>query len=677
MPEVEKQSENSRDEESFGPYILHAELGRGAMGIVHHATHRSLRRECALKVFTGRSLTSRSAERFAREGQAFARLGNHPHIAQVFDAGVFDSQPFIAMQLIDGDSLEARVARSGALPEHDVLEIGRKLCLALDHAHAQGIVHRDIKPANIILDAKGEPHLVDFGLAKDMTSDSKLSAEGAIIGTPGYMPPEQADPGKIPVGNRADIYSLGATLYHAVSGDVPFPGTSLVEVIVALLTTDAPSLHDRFQVSKDTDAVIAKAMEKNPSSRYQTALELADDVSRILGGEHARATVRTPTRKLLRSLGRHPYAVTISALSVTLFVVAALYFHFRKLEVEALWQDMSSQSAEATARVVRTMLEPSIPMLLEQRELASTGFLDTSKTQVVGNFLLSRLKHRRQLTWLSYSDAMGTFTGVHWENDDPTTAHIVLNHSYLTSAADADEAVGINLDTRIGPEGRREEILRRATKYDPRARPFYLRASQTTSVNPVWTGPYAWFNDAGMGLTASIAVRETDGVTGVFTADFHLDKLITPFLRSLPIAMGGQAHLITRAGQFVAGPDFVGDDKLPPILEAASQAAGDQLQTLPAGASLSLRFTPPATGDPYIASFASFEFAGGLSWVTVVTVPLASFHGPIDRAIDQTTRGGLIALGLALVFGLALAYRKRRHITGTARQRAVLDRAQL
>ncbi len=269
----------------FGPYELLQEIGRGAMGVVYRARQRDLERVVALKTINPQLLDSEMVERFVREGRAAARLGKHPNIVQVFDAGVIDGVPFLAMEFVQGVSIETLVRREGPLEEKRMLEIARKVALALDHAHRRGIVHRDIKPGNVMIDREGEPQLLDFGLAKDLTNQSLLSTEGSIIGTPAYMPPEQAQPGSAPVDRRSDVYSLGALMHHALSGEPPFRGDSMVATIVKVLTQDPPPLGRLAAVSRDTEAIIDKAMEKDPKRRYQTALEMADDLSRVIAGE--------------------------------------------------------------------------------------------------------------------------------------------------------------------------------------------------------------------------------------------------------------------------------------------------------------------------------------------------------------------------------------------------------
>jgi serine/threonine protein kinase len=152
----------------FGPYDISRELGRGAMGVVSLALQRSLQRECALKTISLKFHDPRAAERFIQEGQAIARLGKHPNIVQVFDAGIVDNTPYIAMEFVEGETLDSIVKRRGSLPESEVVEYGRTVALALDHAHRRGVVHRDVKPANIIIDRAGEPQLLDFGIAKTL-----------------------------------------------------------------------------------------------------------------------------------------------------------------------------------------------------------------------------------------------------------------------------------------------------------------------------------------------------------------------------------------------------------------------------------------------------------------------------------------------------------------------------
>jgi serine/threonine protein kinase len=213
--------------ERIGPYVVDRELARGGMGVVYVATHAQLGRRVALKLLpTG--AREEEQERFQLESQAVARL-KHPNIVGVHDVGVEKNQPWLAMDLIEGESLHARLSRDGALGEEEAATIVEKVARAVAYAHKAGLLHRDIKPHNVLLDGEGEPFLADFGLAKDVRKAAKgVTVTGQVIGTPAYMPPEQAAGDLELVDRRSDVYSLGATLYHALTGQLPFDGATPV-----------------------------------------------------------------------------------------------------------------------------------------------------------------------------------------------------------------------------------------------------------------------------------------------------------------------------------------------------------------------------------------------------------------------------------------------------------------
>jgi len=325
---------------AFGVYDLEKELGRGGMGIVYKAFHRDLRRPCALKTLLNHGGDKEAMERFVQEGRSSAKLGKHPNIVGVFDAGIIDGTPYIAMEFVTGTPLDRKI-ETGPLPPKEVLEIGHKVALAVDHAHRCGIVHRDLKPANVIVDDTGEPQVLDFGLAKDTAAQANLSQANAVMGTPAYMPPEQAQPGKFPVDRRSDVYSLGATLYCLLSGKPPFLGNSAVETIVRVVFEDAPRLSTfpGIKVDADLEAIIDKSMEKDAERRYQTALEMADDLSRVMNGEHPKARRVGAFGRLKRRLLRNRGVVVLITI-VSIVVAAALGY--------VLWL-----LAEATASVIR------------------------------------------------------------------------------------------------------------------------------------------------------------------------------------------------------------------------------------------------------------------------------------------------------------------------------------
>ncbi len=272
-----------------GHYLVLGELGRGGMGVVYRAWDERLRRLVALKVLLSGETDPESQARFHREGEAVARL-QHPNIIAVHELGAIENRPYIAMQFVEGRTLADRIGKAGQkkLPLNKALEAMRDVARALEYAHAQGVLHRDLKPQNIIIDALDRPHLLDFGLAQLRDSGTKLTATGATLGTPAYMPPEQT--GGERTDERSDVYSLGATLYHVLTGRPPFEGATPLNIMAAVLR-QPPSPPSRLnpRAAGDLDTITLRCLEKDPARRYPSAAELASDLDRHLTGDPIRA----------------------------------------------------------------------------------------------------------------------------------------------------------------------------------------------------------------------------------------------------------------------------------------------------------------------------------------------------------------------------------------------------
>lgn len=263
-----------------GSYDLVDELGRGAMGVVYKAWSRKLARFVAVKVMSaGEHASEMEILRFQNEARLAARL-NHPHIVQVFDAGETSGHFYFVMEYVEGRPL------SPELPREVGLRALAMTARALQVAHEAGVVHRDVKPDNVLVDAMGEPHVTDFGIAKQVQSAEGLTHAGMIIGTPAFMAPEQVGQGAS-VGPQADVYALGSTLFKLLTGRPPFEGGPL-QICVQLQHDDAPSAAavakelGRRPVPLDLDTICAKALERDPKRRYASALEMAEDIEAYL-----------------------------------------------------------------------------------------------------------------------------------------------------------------------------------------------------------------------------------------------------------------------------------------------------------------------------------------------------------------------------------------------------------
>ena len=271
----------------FGEYELLEEVGRGGMGVIYKARHRRLGRIAALKmILGGRFSSADERQRFALEASAAAGL-DHPGIVPVYEIGEVSSQPFFAMKFVDGASLAQR--RDDFRGDEKRLRKGARLIAtvahAVEHAHQHGILHRDLKPANILIDAADQPLLTDLGLAKSTTDDPHLTRTGAVLGTPGYMPPEQAAAdGR--VTTRSDVYALGAMLYELLTGRPPHVGATPVQTVMSVLhdPVEPPRRHDRT-IDPELELICLKCLARDPDERYDAARDLADDLDRWLAGE--------------------------------------------------------------------------------------------------------------------------------------------------------------------------------------------------------------------------------------------------------------------------------------------------------------------------------------------------------------------------------------------------------
>ncbi|MFN2352694.1 MAG: serine/threonine-protein kinase, partial [Kiritimatiellia bacterium] len=271
---------------TLGGYRIESKLGVGGMGEVYLATQLSMDRKVALKVLPPHMNRSKAtAERFLNELKMLGRL-EHPHIVTAFDAGADSGVLFFAMAFVDGPSVTAHLEKHGVYGERAALQITRKLAGALAYAwERHQLLHRDIKPSNILIDPNGEPRLVDFGLAKSLGANTGLTMTNAIMGTPNYMSPEQVEGGVL-MDARADMYSLGATLYHMLTGNLPFSGSSLVEVLRKQISESLP---DPRAFNPRLSEVLTELLEimlaKDRDARHENWAALIADVDRVLAGD--------------------------------------------------------------------------------------------------------------------------------------------------------------------------------------------------------------------------------------------------------------------------------------------------------------------------------------------------------------------------------------------------------
>ena len=276
---------------AVGNCDLLEEIARGGMGVVFRARQRALGRIVAVKVILDGDFSSiDQVRRFCTEAQAAANL-KHPNIVAIHELGQHDGRPYLVMEFIEGEPLA--VAVSGGLDERRAAELLLQIAEAVEHAHQHGVVHRDLKPSNVLVDRQGLPHLVDFGLAKLIHQDSSATADGAVIGTPSYMSPEQAVGDHARISPQSDVYGLGAILYELLTGRAPFRGETLGATLAMVENQlPVPPRIIRASLSRDLEAICLKCLEKKAEDRYSTAGELALELDRFLHGARIRARRR-------------------------------------------------------------------------------------------------------------------------------------------------------------------------------------------------------------------------------------------------------------------------------------------------------------------------------------------------------------------------------------------------
>ena len=351
---VEAGSARTADGPTLGDFRIVRTLGRGGMGVVYEAVQRSLERRVALKVLPfGAAIDPRRLARFRVESHAAAQL-NHPHIISVYSVGSEGGVHFYAMQLIDGPTLAELIAdlrrlripnttagppsatgdkdtssiastiSSGATAFfRESARLGMEAALALDHAHENGVLHRDIKPSNLMIDGAGHLWVADFGLAR-FQSDSSLTVSGDVLGTLRYMSPEQALANRSVVDQRTDVYSLGATLYELITMQPPFEGSNRQDLL-RKIAQDEPRRPRalRTDIPLDLETIVLKAIAKEPSSRYASAGEMAEDLKRFLDDQPIRARRPRVVEHVTRLVRKH-MAIVMAVVPLLLLIVARL-----------------------------------------------------------------------------------------------------------------------------------------------------------------------------------------------------------------------------------------------------------------------------------------------------------------------------------------------------------------
>ncbi len=332
----------------FGDYEIIREIARGGMGVVFRARQVSLNRTVALKmILAGQLADDTDVKRFYTEAEAAANL-DHPGIVPIHEVGQHEGQHYFSMGFVEGQSLSQHLAE-GPLPSREAAELIRRVSEAIEYAHQHGVIHRDLKPANILLDQNGNPRVTDFGLAKRVQGDSGLTGSGQIMGTPSYMPPEQAGGPRGDVGPAADVYALGATLYALLTGRPPFQAATAMDTVIQVISDEpVPPRRLNASIPRDLETICLKCLEKEPRRRYGSARALAEDLIRFLSGEPIEARPVGPVERAGKWVRRRPVIAALSASVVVtvLLGLSAVIWQWR----EAVAARLDAQGQAGVAR---------------------------------------------------------------------------------------------------------------------------------------------------------------------------------------------------------------------------------------------------------------------------------------------------------------------------------------
>src|SRR5437868_5745773 len=315
----------------LGDYELLDEVGRGGQGVVFRARQKSLNRTVALKdISLGQWASKAHLKRFRLEAEAAARL-EHAGIVPIHEVGERDGSCYFSMKFVEGGQLD-EVVRRAPMSIRQAAELIVKVARTVHYAHEHGILHRDIKPGNILLDAQGEPHLTDFGLARLLETEGSVTQTLDVIGTPSYMAPEQAVGNNTGVSNATDVYGIGAVLYQLLTGHPPFAGGTTYETIKLVLDTEPrqPRLWNR-KIDRDLSTICLKCLEKDPKRRYLSALALAEDLERWLKHEPVQARRTGLFTRAAKWVRRNPTSALLAASFIAL--IAAVGWDVWKSEL--------------------------------------------------------------------------------------------------------------------------------------------------------------------------------------------------------------------------------------------------------------------------------------------------------------------------------------------------------
>lgn len=401
----------------FGDYELLGEIARGGMGVVYRARQISLNRVVALKLLAaGEFASPQFVERFRQEATAAGTL-DHPNIVPVYDVGEQGGQHFFTMKWVEGGSLLNRF-EGGARGEGmmEAVRMVSRLARAVHYAHQRGILHRDLKPSNVLVDARGEPMLTDFGLARLLEKDSTLTRNTALLGTPAYMSPEQAA-GTGGVTTGVDVYGLGAVLFHALVGSPPFCGATSLDTIHQVLEQEprSPRLANP-EVDRDLEVICLKCLEKDPERRYRSADALADDLDRWLRQEPIQARSTGRVARLRKWIRRNPRVAALSAVALVALMALIVVPAWMSVRISAANDRAELRAKESLERLIQLQVNTGLQAMKERDLFGALPWLvealkrdagDPARAEMHRTRIAAVLSHTPRLTqWIKHDSAV-------------------------------------------------------------------------------------------------------------------------------------------------------------------------------------------------------------------------------------------------------------------------------